>query len=63
MEGPLVSVSMGVMKRLLARLTKLLEEEYGKLRGVTKQVKFLRDELRAMTPALEMLGDAQELSL
>ncbi|CAL5003759.1 unnamed protein product [Urochloa decumbens] len=64
MEGPLVSVSMGVMKRLLvlAKLTKLLEEEYDKLRGVSKQIKSLTKELRAMSPALEMLGDAQKLS-
>ncbi|TKW08711.1 hypothetical protein SEVIR_6G041900v4 [Setaria viridis] len=62
MKSAIVSVSMGVMEPLLSKLSKLMEEEYDKLRGVSKQIKFLRDELRAMSPALEMLGDARDLS-
>ncbi|CAO2187188.1 unnamed protein product [Urochloa humidicola] len=58
----LVTVSMGVMEPLLSKLTKLLEEEYHKLRGVSKQIKFLRDELKAMSITLQMLTDAQDLS-
>jgi len=57
-----VGVTTGVMKPLLSKLTKLLEEEYVKLKGVRKQIKFLRDELRAMSPTLEMLADAEELN-
>jgi len=49
---------MGVMKPLLSKLTKLLEEEYVKFKGVRKQIKFLRDELRAMSATLEDLADA-----
>jgi len=45
-----------------ALLTKLLEEEYVKLKGVRKQIKFLRDELSAMSATLEMLADAEELN-
>ncbi|XP_066353229.1 disease resistance protein RGA5-like isoform X2 [Miscanthus floridulus] len=57
-----VGVTTGVMKPLLSKLTKLLEEEYVKLKGVRKQIKFLRDELSAMSATLEMLADAEELN-
>ncbi|CAD6342381.1 unnamed protein product [Miscanthus lutarioriparius] len=57
-----VGVTTGVMKPLLSKLTKLLEEEYVKLKGVRKQIKFLRDELSAMSPTLEMLADTEELN-
>ncbi|XP_039853075.1 disease resistance protein Pik-2-like isoform X3 [Panicum virgatum] len=53
-----VGVTMGVMKPLLSKLTKLLEEEYVKFKGVRKQIKFLRDELSAMSATLEDLADA-----
>uniref|UniRef100_A0A0A9DQX5 Rx N-terminal domain-containing protein n=1 Tax=Arundo donax TaxID=35708 RepID=A0A0A9DQX5_ARUDO len=43
-------------------LTKLLEEEYVKLKGVRKQIKFLRDELTAMSATLEMLLDSEKLN-
>jgi DNA repair exonuclease SbcCD ATPase subunit len=58
----LVGVTTGVMKPLLSKLTKLLEQDYVKLKGVRKQIKFLRDELSAMSPTLEMLADAEELN-
>ncbi|CAL5003777.1 unnamed protein product [Urochloa decumbens] len=57
-----VGVSTGVMKPLLSKLTKLLEEEYVKLKGVRKQIKFLRDELGTMSDTLEMLADAEHLN-
>ncbi|CAL5010482.1 unnamed protein product [Urochloa decumbens] len=50
------------MKPLLSKLTKLLEEEYVKLKGARKQIKFLRDELGAMNATLHMLADAEHLS-
>ena len=53
-----VGVTTGVMKPLLSKLTKLLEEEYVKFKGVRKQIKFLRDELSAMSATLEVLADA-----
>ena len=61
-SAALVGVTTGVMKPLLSKLTKLLEEEYVKLKGVRKQIKFLRDELSTMSPTLEMLADAEELN-
>ncbi|CAL5003758.1 unnamed protein product [Urochloa decumbens] len=57
-----VGVSTGVMKPLLSKLTKLLEEEYVKLKGARKQIKFLRDELTAMSATLEMLADVEHLN-
>ena len=56
-----VGVTTGVMKPLLPKLTKLLEEEYVKLKGVRKQIKFLIDELSAMSATLQMLADAEQL--
>ncbi|CAL5010484.1 unnamed protein product [Urochloa decumbens] len=53
---------MGVMKPLLSKLTKLLEEEYVKVKGVRKKINFLRDELSAMSATLQMLGDAEQLN-
>ena len=53
-----VGVTTGVTKPLLSKLTKLLEEEYVKFKGVRKQIKFLRDELSAMSATLEDLADA-----
>ncbi|CAL5007996.1 unnamed protein product [Urochloa decumbens] len=58
----LVGSSTGVMKPLLSKLSKLLEEEYVKLKGVRKQIKFLRDELGAMSATLQMLEDSQQLN-
>uniref|UniRef100_A0A0E0MMG5 Disease resistance N-terminal domain-containing protein n=1 Tax=Oryza punctata TaxID=4537 RepID=A0A0E0MMG5_ORYPU len=37
-------------------LTKLLGDEYAKLKGVHKQIKFLEDELSTMSAALEVLA-------
>ena len=51
-------MSTGVMKPLLSKLTKLLEEECINVKGVRKQIKFLRDELSAMSATLEDLADA-----
>ncbi len=56
----LVGVTTGVMKPLLSKLTKLLGDEYAKLKGVRKQIKFLRDELSTMSVALEMLADSDQ---
>ncbi|WVZ94835.1 hypothetical protein U9M48_040678 [Paspalum notatum var. saurae] len=60
--SPPVSASMGVMDQLLPKLSMLLAEEYDKLRGVSKQIKFLRSELGAMSVALQVLADAEHLS-
>lgn len=56
----IVGATTGVMKPLLSKLTKLLGEEYAKLKGVRKQIKFLRDELSTMSAALEMLADSDQ---
>lgn len=56
-----MSVSMGVMKPLLAKLTTLMDDEYKKLKGVRKQVSFLKDELTTMNAFLESLELMDEL--
>ena len=40
----LVSVTTGVMKPLLSKITKLLVEEYSRLKGVSEHIKFLEAE-------------------
>uniref|UniRef100_A0A0A9FM52 AAA+ ATPase domain-containing protein n=1 Tax=Arundo donax TaxID=35708 RepID=A0A0A9FM52_ARUDO len=62
METALVTVATGVMKPLLSKLTKLLEGEYAKAKGMRKKIKFLRDELSAMSATLQMLADAEKLN-
>ena len=48
----MVSVSMGVMKPLLAKLTTLMGDEYKKLKGLQKDVTFLQRELSDMDALL-----------
>ncbi|BAH94162.1 disease resistance protein RGA5-like [Oryza sativa Japonica Group] len=55
-SGMVVSASMGVMKPLLTKLTVLMGDEYKKLKGVRKQVSFLKDELTTMSAFLEKLA-------
>lgn len=62
MADLLVDASKGVMLPLLSKLSKLLEEEYVKLKGLRKQILFLKDELSAMSAALQMLTDAEKLN-
>lgn len=57
----MASASSGVMNSLLAKLTALMAEEYGKLKGVQKEVKFLQDEFRSMTALLDKLADMDDL--
>ncbi|KAF0899603.1 hypothetical protein E2562_020795 [Oryza meyeriana var. granulata] len=59
-----VSASMGVISPLLAKLITLMGDEYKKLKGVQKQVSFLRDELTAMNAFLQkmaLMDDDDEL--
>ena len=56
-----VSVSMGVMKPVLAKLTTLLGDEYKKLKGLRKEVTFLQRELSDMDAVLEKMDGADEL--
>ncbi|CAM0884469.1 unnamed protein product [Alopecurus aequalis] len=56
-----VDATTGVMNTLLRKLSKLLEEEYSRLKGVRRQVRFLRDELSSMKAVLETLADAEQL--
>ncbi|CAL5003773.1 unnamed protein product [Urochloa decumbens] len=60
-EATLVSASTWVMKPLLSKLTKLLGHEYVKLKGMHKQIRFLGEELSAMSATLQVLEDAEEL--
>lgn len=57
----LVSVSMGVMKPVLAKLATLVGDEYKKLKGLRKEVAFLMRELRDMDAVLEKMDNADEL--
>ena len=57
----LVSITTGVMKPLLSKITKLLEEEHSRLKGVRKHIKFLEAELTAASSTLEMLADSDQL--
>ncbi|RLN04745.1 hypothetical protein C2845_PM13G11040 [Panicum miliaceum] len=56
-----VTVSMGVMKPVLAKLTTLMGDEYKKLKGLRKEVTFLQHELRGMDALLEKMDLADEL--
>ena len=60
MVGVTASALMGVMKPLLGKLSTLLEREYTKLKGVRRQITFLRDELSSMSTALEMVSESEE---
>jgi len=63
MEAALVGVGTGAMKPLLSKLSKLLEEEYAKLKGVRREVESTRAEMRSMKAALEALAEAEQLRL
>ncbi|KAF7086468.1 hypothetical protein CFC21_089756 [Triticum aestivum] len=55
------SAASGVMNPLIGKFTKLMGDEYKKLKGVRKGVAFLRDELSAMNAALEKLEFMEKL--
>nr|CAB3481816.1 unnamed protein product [Digitaria exilis] len=57
----MVSASMGVMKPLLTKLVTLMGDKYKKLKGVQKEVLFLKDELGTMNALLEKMDDIDEL--
>ncbi|KAE8806435.1 Disease resistance RPP8-like protein 3 [Hordeum vulgare] len=61
MATPIVTAAAGVMNPLIGKLTTLMGEEYKKLKGVSKEVAFLRDELSAMNASLEKLGFMEKL--
>jgi disease resistance protein RPM1 len=56
-----VSVSMGVMKPILAKLATLMGDEYKKIKGLRKEVDFLQRELGDMDALLEKMDCADEL--
>ncbi|KAL6600337.1 hypothetical protein ACP70R_045137 [Stipagrostis hirtigluma subsp. patula] len=62
MAGIIVSVSAGVMKPLLSKLTALMGGEFAKFKGLQKEVKFLKDELSSMNDLLERLEDVEVLN-
>lgn len=62
MAAMLADAYTGVMNTLLFKLSKLLEDEHTRIKGVVRnQITFLRDELSSMKPVLEMLADVEEL--
>ncbi|KAJ1270046.1 hypothetical protein BS78_06G024500 [Paspalum vaginatum] len=63
MVGVTASALMGVMKPLLGKLSVLLKEEYNKLKGDSRKIGFLQDELSSMSAALEMVSERDESNL
>ncbi|XP_047072541.1 disease resistance protein RGA5-like [Lolium rigidum] len=61
-EAAVVSVATGVIRPLMAKLTKLLEEESSKLKGVRRNTRFIRDELNTMSATLDILADSEDLN-
>jgi ATPase subunit of ABC transporter with duplicated ATPase domains len=53
----MVSVLAGVMASVISKLTALLAEEYTKLKGVRRQVEFMKDELSSMNALLHRLAE------
>uniref|UniRef100_A0ACD6A8W6 Uncharacterized protein n=1 Tax=Avena sativa TaxID=4498 RepID=A0ACD6A8W6_AVESA len=56
-----VSAGTGVMSSLLGKLSALLGDEYKLLKGVRKEVEFLKRELGTMNALLVTLADAEKL--
>ncbi|CAL5009432.1 unnamed protein product [Urochloa decumbens] len=56
-----VSVSMGVLKPVLAKLATLMGDEYKKIKGLRRKVTSLQRELRDMDAFLEKMDSADEL--
>uniref|UniRef100_A0A8R7QSR9 Disease resistance protein RPM1 n=2 Tax=Triticum urartu TaxID=4572 RepID=A0A8R7QSR9_TRIUA len=61
MATTIVTAATGVMNPIIGKLTKLMGEEYKKLKGMRKEVAFLKDELSAMNAALEKLEIMEKL--
>ncbi|VAH85244.1 unnamed protein product [Triticum turgidum subsp. durum] len=53
----MVSALAGVMTSVIAKLTALLGEEYAKLKGVHREVEFMKDELSSMNALLQRLAE------
>lgn len=61
MSGTMVSASTGAVNSLLGKLTTLMGEEYGKLKGIRKEVSYLEEEFNSMKALLEKLAEMDEL--
>ncbi|KAM0860654.1 hypothetical protein ACQ4PT_046404 [Festuca glaucescens] len=57
MEAALVSVAMGALKPVLAKLTSLLGDKYKHFKGVRKDIKSLTHELTAMDAFLMKMSE------
>ncbi|KAI5012578.1 hypothetical protein ZWY2020_024844 [Hordeum vulgare] len=53
----MVSALAGVITSIIGKLTALLGEEYAKLKGVHREVEFMKDELSSMNALLQRLAD------
>ncbi|KAM3254835.1 hypothetical protein ACQJBY_048347 [Aegilops geniculata] len=53
----MVSALAGVMTSVIGKLTTLLGEEYSKLKGVHREVEFMKDELSSMNALLQRLAE------
>uniref|UniRef100_A0A0D3HT69 AAA+ ATPase domain-containing protein n=1 Tax=Oryza barthii TaxID=65489 RepID=A0A0D3HT69_9ORYZ len=59
-DGAAVSVATGVMGSLLAKLSALLGQERGLLKGVKGDIRFLRDELSTMNVFLTKMASVED---
>jgi hypothetical protein len=48
----MASALSGVITSVISKLTTLLREEYAKLKGVQRELNFMKDELSSMTALL-----------
>ncbi|KAI5021755.1 hypothetical protein ZWY2020_058485 [Hordeum vulgare] len=56
-HGADASRGQGVMTSVIDKLTALLGEEYAKLKGVHREVEFMKDELSSMNALLHRLAE------
>lgn len=61
--APVVSAALGALGPLLAKLTRLLADECGRLKGVRREIRSLRSELTSMHAALQSYSMLEDPSL
>lgn len=61
--APVVSAALGALGPLLAKLTTLLADECGRLKGVRREIRSLRSELTSMHAALQSYSMLEDPSL
>ncbi|KAK3140017.1 hypothetical protein QOZ80_5AG0394150 [Eleusine coracana subsp. coracana] len=57
----MASALSGMMTSVISKLTTLLGEEYAKLKGVQREVNFMRDELSSMNALFQRLAEVDSV--